>query len=124
MSSTHHREERFPGHGRAGLFLADAHGQTAMTERLHGQLLDISCNGASLALAEIITDRKHMAYAPMESDQFTLHIVFYLDDGEFIIPVKTTWFNKKLTAENLPFRIGLELLKPITSGQLKKIRQP
>ena len=116
------RKERFPCHGRAGLFLADSTGGIPVTERLHGELIDISCHGASLALSEIITDRKHMAYTPMESDEFTLYIVLYLEDGELVVPVHTSWFNKKLSEEELPFRIGMEFLKPILTEQLKKIR--
>ncbi len=124
MSSEQPREKRFACNGRAGLFLTDKTGQTAMTERIHGQLLDISSNGASLALAEIITDRKHMAYTPMESDLFRLSVVFYLDDEEIVLPAKTVWFNKKISGEELPFRIGMEFLQPISSEQLKKIRTP
>lgn len=122
MTKEQQREERYPGQGKAGLFLVDRNAQAANPERLHGQLLDISCNGVSLALEAVITDRKHLAYAPMESDQFKLHIVFYLEDNELIIPVHTTWFDKKLNEEKLPFRIGMEFVTPITSDQLKKIR--
>lgn len=124
MTKDQPREERYPCHGKAGLFLADKNAETNMTERLYGQLLDISCSGASLALAEVITDRKHLAYAPMESDRLKLFIVLYLEEEEFIVPVKTTWFNKKLSEEYLPFRIGMEFVTPITSEQLKKIRRP
>ncbi len=125
MTQEQQREERYPCHGKAGLFLADQNGHTALTEILHGQLLDISSRGASLALAEIITDRKHLAYAPMESDRYKLYIVLFLgDDEELITPVKTTWFNKKLSEEISPFRIGMEFVTPLTSEQLKKIRLP
>lgn len=118
------REKRFACDGKADLFLTDKNYQTAMTERLHGQLLDISAKGASLALAEIITDRKHMAYTPMESDLFKLNLVLYITDEELVLPVKTIWFNKKISGEELPFRIGMEFLKPLSSEQLKKIRTP
>lgn len=122
MTNTPPREERYACHGKVGLFLTDRNGQNAITKRLHGQLLDISGNGACLSLAEIIIDRKHLAYAPMESDNFKLHIVFYLEEGEFIVAAKTTWFNKKLSEEDLPFRIGMEFFKTISAEQLKKIR--
>lgn len=124
MTQEQPREERYPCHDKAGLFLAATNNPTAMTERLHGQLLDISCKGASLALAEVITDRKHLAYAPMESDLLKLYVVLYLEDEELILPVRPTWFNKKLSEKILPFRIGMEFITPITSEQLKKIRRP
>ena len=124
MTQEQPREERFSCHGRAGLFLADKNAQNPLTERLYGKLLDISCNGASLALAEVINDRLHLAYGPMESDRLKLHIVLYIDDEELVIPVTPTWFNKKLSEDVLPFRIGMEFITPITSEQLKKIRTP
>ncbi|MBU0680340.1 MAG: PilZ domain-containing protein [Proteobacteria bacterium] len=123
MTKDKPREERYPCHGTASLFLAAAIDPTARTKKLQGQLLDISCNGASLALAEIITDRKHLAYAPMESDLLKLYIVLNIDDEELIMPVTTTWFNKKLSEEILPFRIGIEFVTNLTSEQLKKIRR-
>lgn len=124
MTDDQPREERYPCQGQAALFLAATTDETAVTERLQGRLLDISSSGASLALAEVITDRKHLAYAPMESDLLKLHIVLYMEDEEIILPVKTTWFNKKLDDEPLPFRIGMEFITPLTSEQLKKIRRP
>lgn len=122
MAGSHTREKRFPCHGKASLFLADKSGGQALTDRLHGQLLDISNHGASMALDEIITDRLHMAYTPMESDRYSLHIVLYLGEEEYICLVQTTWFNKKLGAEEMPFRIGMEFHEPLTSEQLRAIR--
>lgn len=124
MGQERPRENRYPCHGTAALFLAATSKPATQTARLHGQLLDISTRGASLALAEIITDRKHLAYAPMESDLLKLYVVLPMEGEETILPVKTTWFNKKLSEESLPFRIGLEFLTPITPEQLKKIREP
>lgn len=124
MTKERDRENRFSCRGKASLFLSDRKGRNAMTKRIHGQLFDISCHGASLALAQIITDRRHLAYAPMESDQFHLAIVFYLDDEELILPVETKWFNKKISGEELPFRIGMEFGRPLSPEQLTKICTP
>lgn len=122
MTNEQPREHRFPCQGQAALFLSDKNGHTTMSRRLHGRLVDISCHGASLALAGIITERLHLIYTPMESDRYHLRLILYMEEGELILPVQSIWFNKKINNEELPFRVGLKFLEPLTSEQLKKIQ--
>lgn len=122
MSGERPRDQRFNCQGEAALYLCDANGHTAMTKRLMGSVVDISSTGVSVALAEVITERVHLVYGPMESNHLHLRIVFFLEESELVVPVRTVWFNKKINEEERPFRLGMEFLEPLTSDQLKKIR--
>jgi hypothetical protein len=117
------RESRVSSALRAGLFLGKDIDDPQATHVHWGQLITLSRLGAGIALDEIMADRVHLAFAPMESDELTLNLVVPLDNQEtpLVIPVRPIWFNKEYAPDIPPFRIGIEFRPPLSSRQMKQI---
>jgi len=124
MEFDRRKENRHTASPSAGIYLSQGKDGPAISPIFNGQLITISRRGAGIALHEIMTDRTHLAYGPMESETLQLNITLQLNDHEsIIIPAKPIWFNKKTHQNIPPFRIGLEFLEPLTLKELNLINK-
>lgn len=103
-----------------GVFLSQGRDGPAVSPVFQGILTSITRYGAGIALAEIMADRTHLVYGPMESETLLLNIVFPSqgqDGSPFTLPVRPVWLNKEQENEDLPqFRLGVEFLEPLPTA--------
>ena len=116
-------KQRYPCHGRAGLFLYNSNKGQAATATLFGQLRDISLFGAGLELPAILVDRTHLVYAPQENSNLLLQLAIPMaEEQTFTFACQMRWYDKNLDNEIYPFLLGVEFTYPITTQELKMIR--
>lgn len=109
-----------------GVFLSQGMDGLAVSPVFQGILTSITRYGAGIALAEIMADRTHLVYGPMESEILLLNIVFP-SQGQtpsLTLPVRPVWLNKEPENENLPqFRLGVEFLEPLPAAILQRLNR-
>ena len=110
-----------------GVFLSNGTDGLAVSPVFQGFLTSITRYGAGIALAEIMADRTHLVYGPMESEILLLNIIFPSQgqDTPFTLPVRPVWLNKEPENENLPqFRLGVEFLEPLPAAIFRRFNRP
>ncbi|MHB8809291.1 MAG: hypothetical protein ACYC9M_04685 [Desulfobulbaceae bacterium] len=109
-----------------GVFLSQGRDGLAVSPVFQGILTSITRYGAGIALAEIMTDRTHLVYGPMESEILLLNIVFPSQgqDSPLTVPVRPVWLNKGPENEKLPqFRLGVEFLEPLPAAIFQRLNR-
>ena len=85
----------------AGIYLSQGSEGMAVSPVFYGQLISLSRRGAGIALHEVMVDRTHLAFGPMENDNLFLTIQLQLNDHEpLIIQAQPIWFDKKAHKTN------------------------
>jgi PilZ domain len=120
------REDREPCPPEIGVFLTRCSNGAVASPVFQGVLTSISRHGAGIALAEIMVDRTHLAYGPMESDTLQLNIVFSSQDQDtpITLPVRPIWLNREQSEGLPPFRLGVEFLEPLTTAIFRRLNRP
>jgi len=79
------------------VFLSQGRNGRAVSPVFQGVLTSITRYGAGIALAEVMADRTHLVYGPMESETLQLNIVFPAQgqDSPLILSVRPVWLNKE-----------------------------
>jgi len=98
------------------VFLSQGRNGRAVSPVFQGVLTSITRYGAGIALAEVMADRTHLVYGPMESETLQLNIGLPgPGPGLSPYPLRTAvWLNKEPENENLPpFRLGVKFLEPL-----------
>jgi hypothetical protein len=119
------REDREHCPLEIGVFLTMGKNGAAASPVFQGILTSISRHGAGIALAEIMSDRTHLAYGPMESDALQLNIVFPSQDQDtpLSLPVRPIWLNREQSGDLPPFRLGVAFLEPLPSAILQRLNR-
>lgn len=110
-----------------GLFLSQGRNGQVVSPVYPGVLTSISRSGAGIALAEVMADRTHLVYGPMDSDTLQLNIVFPPQGQEppLTLQVRPAWFNKVPESEDLPpFRLGVKFLEPLSAAIFRRLNRP
>jgi hypothetical protein len=127
MSIERRLAKRYATQEKVRLFLRDETSLQRLTEPVTANLFDISSGGAGIRLAQVIIDRNHIFYAPLDSPGKILCLEFSMittDDGDpFVIPVRPVWLDRSLEDHKVPFRIGVEFLEKFPKDILKIVLQ-
>ncbi len=124
MTKERRKEKRHPCTSKIAIFLAKGANAAPESGILAGNLIDISLNGAGLSLPQILDKRVHLAYTAMESKELILHVILHHGtEQRVIIPVKPAWFNRTLSENMTPFRLGVEFTEPLSDKLLASLIQ-
>lgn len=121
------REDRKSSALAIGVFLSHGINGLAVSPVFQGVLTSITRYGAGIALAEVMADRTHLVYGPMESEALQLNIVFpsHGQDSPLTLSVRPVWLDKEPENEDLPqFRLGVKFLEPLPPSIFQRLNRP
>ena len=119
------REQRHSCNQQVGVYLSQGRDDSAVTPIFNGLLTSLSRRGAGIALDEVMAGPVHLAYAPMESDNLQLNIVFTLPGHpeQLTVPAYPIWLDKVQNEDLPPFRIGVEFAEPLKNELFQQLNR-
>jgi hypothetical protein len=118
--------QRYPLMLNGSLFLCQGKGGPRLSRPISCRVVDLSRRGGGVLIWQIIVDNHHLFFAPLESEQFILHLVIGQEEADtpaITLAVRPLWFDRILFEDQQPFKIGIEFLEKIAEKDFRLLKK-